>query len=582
MHTLVIRAFYTFVLASGAVSPVLITPGCHTTSAEVETRHNPEPPRQYVDTRYVAPTGRTLNVAAGGDFQAALDHAAPGDLIVLQAGAVYTGPFTLPAKHGDGWITVQSSAMSTLPPPGGRVTPTDAPAMPKLEAASQSVMLTANGAHHYRFIGLEIRPGAPVAMSMRRALGWLHDLWHDGGGREPAGSTPAVAFLENLVNLGNADTNIATLPHHIIFDRCYLHGDPVVGARRGVAMNGANIAVIDSYLSDFKEAGEDSQALSAWNGPGPFKITDDYLEAAGENVMFGGEDPSIPNLVPSDIEVRGNHFSKQLAWKSGDPGYQGTNWTIKNLFELKNAQRVLVEGNVFEYNWAQSQDGFSVLFTVRDQNGSAPWSVVQDVSFTDNVIRHVANGVNVLGFDNNAPSRQTQRILIANNLFDDVGGVWGQGVLLAMNDGTLDVHVMHNTSLQTGSIVFSDGHPHSGFRYADNIAPHNAYGIIGTNTGVGDATLEVYFPDADVHKNVIIGAPAAAYPSGNYFPRTIAGVNFIDAASGDYRLAPGSDFHSAGDDGKDIGADIDELCAALRTYGGISLANNVPSCFGKH
>jgi len=234
-----------------------------------------------VDTHYVPSTGQTLSVAAGGDFQAALDKAKPGDVIVLQAGAVYTGPFTLPSKPGTDWITVRSSAAASLPAAGNRVTPVNAGAMPKLEAGTQSVIATAAGAHHYRFIGLEIRPGPPVTLSVHNALGWLRQVWRGGGGREPPSSTAQAAFLENLVNLGNADTSIVTLPHHIIFDRCYLHGDPTVGARRGVAMNGADIAVIDSYLSDFKEVGNDSQALSAWNGSGPFKIVDDYLEARG-------------------------------------------------------------------------------------------------------------------------------------------------------------------------------------------------------------------------------------------------------------------------------------------------------------
>ena len=60
--------------------------------------------------------------------------------------------------------------------------------------------------------------------------------------------------------------------------------------------------------------------------------------------MFGGGDPAIRDLVPSDIEIRGNHFFKPRAWRQGDPAYAGTAWSVKNLFELKNASRVLVDG----------------------------------------------------------------------------------------------------------------------------------------------------------------------------------------------------------------------------------------------
>ena len=95
------------------------------------------------------------------------------------------------------------------------------------------------------------------------------------------------------------------------------------GGRRGIALNGGAMAVVDSYLADFKEVGADSQAICGWNGPGPFKIVNNYLEAAGENVMFGGADPSVRNLVPSDIEIRRNTLTKPLTWRIGDPDYAG-------------------------------------------------------------------------------------------------------------------------------------------------------------------------------------------------------------------------------------------------------------------
>ena len=93
---------------------------------------------------------------------------------------------------------------------------------------------------------------------------------------------------------------------------------------------------------------------------------------------------------------------------------------MKNIFELKNARRVLIEGNLFEYNWAQAQTGFAILFTVRNQNGSAPWTVVEDVTFRNNIVRHSASGVSILGRDDNYPSGQTKRILIQNNLLLDI------------------------------------------------------------------------------------------------------------------------------------------------------------------
>src|SRR5437867_6374244 len=70
----------------------------------------PELPRVYLNTTYTLPTGPTITVPAGGDFQGALNSAQPNSVIILTAGATYTGNFTLPNKSAPGWIYI-------LPPP---------------------------------------------------------------------------------------------------------------------------------------------------------------------------------------------------------------------------------------------------------------------------------------------------------------------------------------------------------------------------------------------------------------------------------------------------------------------------------
>jgi len=549
MGEIVLRSWFGCFL--GLVAMVCLIPAA-VIGESPSASSTPELPRRSVDTNYVSPSGQTLTVPAGGNFQAALDAAKPGDVIALEAGATFNGPFRLPNKPGSGWIVVRTSAPdSSLPPPETRVNPSYAGVMPKLVAASGSVIGTAPGAHHYRFIGIEIQPRNGV-------------------------------FLYNLVQLGAAETAVENLPHHIIFDRCFLHGDPKKGTRRGVAMNARDVAVIDSYLADFKEAGADSQAIAGWNGPGPFKIVNNYLEGAGENVLFGGADPSIPNLVPSDIEIRRNQFSKPLSWKVGDPSYAGMPWTIKNLFELKNARRVLVEGNLFERNWVHAQSGFGILFTVRNQDGSAPWSVVEDVTFAHNILRHGASGINILGRDDKHPSQQTKRILIKNNLFYDIGGVrWGgDGRLLQLLGGTVDVVIDHNTALQTGTILMVEGAAHMGFVFRNNIVPHNAYGIIGSGSGVGRPTLTTFFPGGLIRKNVIVGGNAPQYPPDNFFPASLIDVGFVDRSRGDYRLAAFSAYKRAGTDGKDLGVDFDALDGAMAGSSQDRLSRHAPSRIG--
>ena len=48
----------------------------------------------------------TLTVNAGGDLQAAINRATPGDQILLPPGATFTGLFTLPRKPDVGGLDV--------------------------------------------------------------------------------------------------------------------------------------------------------------------------------------------------------------------------------------------------------------------------------------------------------------------------------------------------------------------------------------------------------------------------------------------------------------------------------------------
>jgi hypothetical protein len=492
----------------------------------------PEPPRVYLDTTYAPPKGRPIEVKAGGAFQDALNQAKPGDVITLEAGATFTGNFTLPNKSGGAWIVIRSSTPdSNLPPPGTRITPSYSKVLPKIVSPnSEPAIKASSGAHHYRFVGLEIG--------------------HKVGSR-----------IYAIVDFDGGQTSLSQIPHDLIVDRCYIHGNPSDTSRRGVALNSASTAVIDSYISECHEAGADSQAIAGWNGPGPFKIVNNYLEGAGENFILGGADPRIQNLIPSDVEFRRNHVAKPLKWKLGHPSYAGIKWSVKNLFELKNAQRVMIESNVFEYNWAESQNGFAILFTPRNQGGQSPWSVVQDVTFADNALRHSGGGFNIAGPDNEAGvSQPSRRILIRNNLIEDIDGkVWGgAGKLFQIIGGAEYVTIDHNTGFATGNILSTDSTQglNVGLTFTNNIVAHNAYGVIGTDTGVGLSTLRRWWKSYVFKKNVIVGGQASNYPPDNYFINSFSEVGFVDLAKGDYRLSSSSSYRNAGADGKNIGCNL--------------------------
>jgi uncharacterized protein (TIGR03437 family) len=501
----------------------------------------PELPRVYLDTTYTRPTGRTIAVAAGGDLQAAINQSQFGDVITLQAGAVFTGNFTLPKKSSSGqtpgWITIRTSTPdSSFPQPGVRVSPANSPLMPKIVSPNDNPAISADlGAHHYRFIGLEVgvKPGVNIYV---------------------------------IVDFDGDPRSLTEMAHDLIVDRCYIHGNDTDASRRGVSLNCGATAVIDSHLSNIHEPEADSQAICGWNGSGPFKIVNNYLEAAGEIVMFGGADSVIQGLTPSDIEFRRNHLAKPLSWKIGDAAYAGNKWAIKNLFELKNAQRLFIDRNVFEYTWGQSQDGTAILFTPVNQSGTNPWAVVQDVTFTNNIVRHAGNGFNISGDDAGGGSEPSRRILIKNNLLDDIDKVrWGwpdgpsDGEFVQLIGGE-DVTIEHNTVFQNGNIISTDARQSPRLIFRNNIIPHNSYGVWGSGIGLGNDAINYYFPGAIFVKNVMVGAPQdVKYPADNFLLASFSQVGFVNQAAGDYRLAASSPYINAATDGTNIGCNIDAL-----------------------
>ena len=484
-------------------------------------------------------------VAPGADLQAALDVARPGDEIVLEANQRYSGNFVLPGKTGAGWITLRSSAMNRLPAEGVRVRPEHAEAMPKIVSPNDRPALAATpGAGFYRLVGIEILPAEGVDYSF------------------------------GLVSLGGEQTSIAQSPHDFIFDRVFVHGHAHAALKRGFALNSAATVIANSRVADCHVAGQDAQAIGGWTGPGPYKIINNYLEGSGENVMFGGADPSVPDLVPADIEIRGNHFFKPLAWRQGEPGFAGERWTVKNLLELKNARRVWIEGNLLEYSWVHGQVGFALLLTPRNQGGKAPWCTVEDVTFVNNIVRHCSSGISILAEDDNHRSDTAKRLLFRNNLFEDINPTrfGGDGRLLQLispRRPVAELILERNTMLHRGrgnTFICLDGKGKviSEFGFRGNIVTRGQYGIHGSRA-MGKAGLEAYCDGFEMTRNLIIGpGDAEAWPEGNSVASTIDAVRFEDSPAGNYRLSPQSPFRSLAS----VGVDMEALGTA--TAGAIS------------
>jgi hypothetical protein len=463
----------------GAAAALLTSIACIPVSLCGNNDDSPELPRVYLDTSAPAQSGRVLAVARDcKDLQARIDVARPGDTVEIPPGAVCVGNYVLPRKAAaSGWIVIRTAGADTVFPQGVRVSPAGADRMASvLTPNSRPAVATAAGANHYRLVGLEI-------------------------GTQPS---PRLTINYGIVTLGDGSREqdaLDKVPSDLIVDRCYIHGSPMLNVSRGVALNSARTALIDSYISEIHGAGFDTQAAGGWNGPGPFKITNNYLEASGENLMFGGGRSHLPQLVPSDIEIRANYLFKPLRWNRSNAAYAGKHWTVKNLLEFKNAQRVLCDGNVLENNWVDAQNGFAILFTVRTEDGAMPWGVVQDVTFTNNILRNSPSGVNILGTDTNELGK-SRRILIRNNVLDNLG----PGAAFQLLAAAEHIDIDHNTVKMNESraAMLLGGKPQVHLAYTNNLVSETRYGIFGSGVGSGKPAIERYAPAGVFQNNSVL------------------------------------------------------------------------------
>lgn len=315
-----------------------------------------------------------------------------------------------------------------------------------------------------------------------------------------------VAFPPNLANSGNdlayigrGDmTALAQMPYRWEFDSCYFFGDPAKGQHRGLQLNVAYGVVRRSYFDDFLEFGRDCQAFAAFAGPGPYLIEDTRMEASHENLIFGGSDPKIVGMIPSDIVIRRCHFFKDPAWKAK---YPMGSYMVKNLGELKSARRVKIEYCLFENNWPDGQSGDAFLGTSRNQDGGAPWSEISDVEIGYCVIKNVDGfAFELLGNDYRMPSARGKNFSIHDILTINVKG----GV--TSNDGFRPTSIKHCTfaNITDKFLQFSGPvMPAGTFAFEANVTGSGLYAIAGEGTTVGKPSLDAYAPGASMKKNVI-------------------------------------------------------------------------------
>jgi hypothetical protein len=280
----------------------------------------------------------------------------------------------------------------------------------------------------------------------------------------------------------------------------------------------------------------------------------------------------VPDLVSHDIEVRRNLMTKRLSW-------QAARVPVKNAFELKNASRVVVEGNTFEHVWVAGQDGTAILLKSANQEGRCTWCITEYVTFRNNVVRGAAHGMLInaaeAGSSRMPLPRKAHHIRVENVLFEDLGGPqWGRGgKLLRVFGGVSDLSFTHITSRSNGSGILDPQDPtdlNPRLVFKNNIVERMSYGI-GTGSDEGTKTLSRNFAPYTYGYNLLVNTSAASDQSiGNsdlesrYPGRTwvVPSWNDVGFENGTSALARTSRFSRAGDDGKDVGVDVAAITAA--------------------
>jgi len=552
-----------------------------------------------------------------------------GDTILLDAGTVYGGHFTFPAKGCDDkhYITVKSTGVkdsrwaaegarinpcyagvSSLPGrpdysqqcPGGAGQPVKLMAQLLLTATSGSgpIDLGTNNADHYRFIGVEIT-------------------------RQ---SAPATTIVD-LVTVGQG--------HNIILDQVWCHGvEPgtqsgnfpedqtnFTETARCLSLGQSNhVAVINSYLNDFYCTGSfgtscDAQAIGGGTGTvlntgwGTYKVVNNLMEGAAETIEIGGgPGPNTGGGIdsPADFEVRRNHMFKPILEWMPPSGAKGAGWpVVKNLYEMKNGQRALLEGNLLQNVWAGfSQVGAVFLLTPKSQagkNGSnlCPFCVVTDITIRYNFGTTAAQTFQIgnVKSDNGGFALAGNHYSIHDNVIDNLlyTGCFACGantVATAISEApdvpTSDVlqyvSLNHNTITQanpglgtqlaliglSGAMV-STGNNMSNITFTNNLGEQGLNGTYNTKGG-GDTTNCAFHQQFGLNMinacwnpytfggNAIVANTKTTWPGTNCLTEPSFDsifVNYNNGFGGDYHVKSTSPCHNSATDMIDPGANID-------------------------
>lgn len=579
---------------------VLLAGACYSESDAITL---PTLPQATVNTTMPAITGTTYTVSACNTLQSTLDTAAAASAslnhaININVGLTCTGPYVLPAHNsGSGWIVIRSSNYASLPAEGTRISTSDATNMPTIkygQASENAAIYAASNAQRYRFVGINFTDNNSYTVN--------------------------YAFIQTGRG-GSGGTNTG----YFVFDRVLFRPTSNIPTGRAIYADAdvGNVAIIDSYCSGVYGTTSligDTQCFLFISNAGPILIRNNYLSAAGENVMFCGGEPFNINVnqqyMPKDITIQRNLFEKETSTWNTDNGY-----TVKTLFETKCGNRILVEGNIFQ-NQTGYQGDVAFRLTPRNEYVNPSYIEVSDLTIRHNIVRNVANWINAIASDDGSVdpgtfptsgsySNHSKRWAIHNNLVYGLGNTCypstncGSVMSIAFGGSGSncydyvttckmeDLSFFHNTIdkvTQRWFCVMSAGEVNLDYR--DNLINNNSsngiYNCDSNTDGIGTAALNVWYGGTWTMTNNTVAAvtSSGSYPSGgstNSYPASYTSIQWVTPCTAtppctgtyDYSLQAGSPAKSSASDGADRGVDLAALNAAHSGSGGSSTGGSM-------
>jgi hypothetical protein len=255
-----------------------------------------------------------------------------------------------------------------------------------------------------------------------------------------------------------------------------------------------------------------------------------------------------------------------------------------------------------ENSWGGfTQTGHAILLTPKNQhtrsgNNVCPICQVTDVTIRYTHISHAGGGIVFAtsisgdGDGNGAPALSGTRWSVHDVVLDDISQFYvGSGALFEVQNGWPTDPV--NTVTINHITGFPDPDSHI-ISMGNKVSNQQMFGFVFTNsivmtgkapvwsTGGGDTNCAYHGTPAEkfgncfatykFSNNALLAVPQAyppsSWPGGNFFSQNVNDAHFtryVQDGGGNYQLQNNSPYRNMGTDGRDLGADINGLNAAL-------------------